>query len=295
MSTERDVNRIVRSWMDEGVTALPDHVLDAVLDQVPATPQRRSWWLARRDFHMNKFVAMGLGVAAAVVAFLIVGQLIGLNSSLPGLRSRGLRGEPLPRRGAGGDRSTRSGHILGAGPCWHRRRVRLHGRVRPGEAGLKRDRRRCASGSRSCPTRLRCLTDACDWFIVDRFRRRDLPLGSGWSPCVPADAAVSRRSRRGSCAAWYRGRRQRPISVSLDGYSGQVVRAHHGLIRLCDKRRRVDRTWRPGSIRALETHRWIWDPRRRGQRLVIDDGRLADATVGRAQIQAIHRNSMLIG
>ncbi len=37
MSTERDVNRIVRSWMDEGVTALPEHVLDAVLDQVPAT------------------------------------------------------------------------------------------------------------------------------------------------------------------------------------------------------------------------------------------------------------------
>ena len=38
MSAERDDNRIVRSWMDEGVTALPDHVLDAVLDQVPRPP-----------------------------------------------------------------------------------------------------------------------------------------------------------------------------------------------------------------------------------------------------------------
>ena len=83
MSSERDVNRIVRSWMEEGVTALPDHVLDAVLDQVPATPQRRSFWLARRQFNMNKFVAMGLGIAAAVVALVIVGQYLGSNVGGP--------------------------------------------------------------------------------------------------------------------------------------------------------------------------------------------------------------------
>ena len=83
MSTERDVNRIVRSWMEEGVTALPDHVLDAVLDQIPATPQRRSAWSAWREFHMNKFVAMGLGIAAAVVALLIVGQFLGPNVGGP--------------------------------------------------------------------------------------------------------------------------------------------------------------------------------------------------------------------
>ena len=42
MSTDRDVTRIVRSWLEEGVTALPDRVLDDVLDQLPATPQRRA-------------------------------------------------------------------------------------------------------------------------------------------------------------------------------------------------------------------------------------------------------------
>ena len=42
MSTDRDVNRIVRSWLEEGVSALPDRVLDTVLDQLPATPQRRA-------------------------------------------------------------------------------------------------------------------------------------------------------------------------------------------------------------------------------------------------------------
>ena len=42
MSTDRDTTRIVRSWLEEGATALPDRVLDAVLDQVPATSQRRA-------------------------------------------------------------------------------------------------------------------------------------------------------------------------------------------------------------------------------------------------------------
>ena len=77
MSTERDVNRIVRSWMEEGVTALPDHVLDAVLDQVPATPQRRPAWPAWRDPFMNKFVAIGLGAAAVVLALFIGAQILG--------------------------------------------------------------------------------------------------------------------------------------------------------------------------------------------------------------------------
>ena len=53
MSTDRDVTRIVRSWLEEGATALPDRVLDAVLDQLPATPQRRAWWPARRFREMN--------------------------------------------------------------------------------------------------------------------------------------------------------------------------------------------------------------------------------------------------
>lgn len=77
MSADRDVNRIVRSWMDEGVTALPDHLLDAVLDQIPATPQRRPSWLARRSSSMNTYLKFGLA-ATAVVAALVIGlQLIG--------------------------------------------------------------------------------------------------------------------------------------------------------------------------------------------------------------------------
>jgi hypothetical protein len=58
--------------MDEGLTQLPDRVLDLVLDQLPATPQRRARWLARRTPTMNNYASLGL-VAAAVLAVVIVG------------------------------------------------------------------------------------------------------------------------------------------------------------------------------------------------------------------------------
>ncbi len=77
MSSDRDTTRIVRSWLDEGVTQLPDRVLDAVLDQVPATPQRRAGWPARRSPLMNKIVGFGLAAAAVVAVVLIGSQFLG--------------------------------------------------------------------------------------------------------------------------------------------------------------------------------------------------------------------------
>ena len=55
MSADRDADRIVRSWLEEGVTALPDRVLDAVLDQVPR-PHSAASPGGRRggSFKMNK-------------------------------------------------------------------------------------------------------------------------------------------------------------------------------------------------------------------------------------------------
>jgi hypothetical protein len=84
MSTDRDVTRIVRSWLEEGRTALPDRVLDAVLDQLPATPQRRAWWPVRRLNEMNNALKFAIAAAAVVVV-----ALVGINL-LP--RSGGLGG-----------------------------------------------------------------------------------------------------------------------------------------------------------------------------------------------------------
>jgi hypothetical protein len=72
MRTDRDVTHIVRSWLEEGVTALPDRVLDSVLAQLPATPQRRAWWPARRLQEMNTPLRIA-AAAAAVVAVAVVG------------------------------------------------------------------------------------------------------------------------------------------------------------------------------------------------------------------------------
>ncbi len=54
MSAERDVTRIVRSWLEEGVTALPDRVLDAVLDQSPRPPSAEPCGWRGRFLFSNK-------------------------------------------------------------------------------------------------------------------------------------------------------------------------------------------------------------------------------------------------
>jgi len=72
MRTEPDVTRVVRSWLEQGVTELPDRVLDNVLDQLPATRQRRPLWSARRFLDMNSTLKLAIA-AAAVVAVAVAG------------------------------------------------------------------------------------------------------------------------------------------------------------------------------------------------------------------------------
>ena len=72
MRSEHDTTLAVRSWLEDGVTAMPDRVLDAVLDQLPATRQRRSFWprLGLGDLRLPKLAAAA--AAAAAVALLVV-------------------------------------------------------------------------------------------------------------------------------------------------------------------------------------------------------------------------------
>src|SRR5262245_3383514 len=92
MKSERELQSIVRSWLEDGVNVLPDRVLDDVLAQVPMTPQRRvTWWPARRVIDMSNFA--GLAKLAAAVMVLVVAGGIGLAL----LRSPGVGGpEPTP-------------------------------------------------------------------------------------------------------------------------------------------------------------------------------------------------------
>lgn len=77
MSTDRDVTRIVRSWLNEDRHEDADRVLNTVLANLDTTPQRRAWWPARRFPLMNTYLKVGLAAAAVVIAAVIGLQLIG--------------------------------------------------------------------------------------------------------------------------------------------------------------------------------------------------------------------------
>ena len=81
MSTDRETTRLVRSWLETGATRLPDRVLDAVLDQVPATPQRRPLWRAWRFPNMTSPVRYAIAAAAVLVVALVGYQLLPSNLS----------------------------------------------------------------------------------------------------------------------------------------------------------------------------------------------------------------------
>jgi hypothetical protein len=86
MHTELETTRIVRSWLEDGSTRLPDRVLEAVLDSVPSTRQRRSWWPAWRFPLMNTYARFAMAAAAVLVV-----AIVGINL-LPG----GGFGSPVP-------------------------------------------------------------------------------------------------------------------------------------------------------------------------------------------------------
>ena len=73
MITDPDVTRAVRSWLDDDADRLPEWVLDAVLEKVPSTPQRRPWWPPRRLIDMTSKVQI-----AAVVATIALVAVVGL-------------------------------------------------------------------------------------------------------------------------------------------------------------------------------------------------------------------------
>jgi hypothetical protein len=70
MTGDADVTRAVRSWLEDGRTTLPDRVLDAVLDQLPATPQQRSRWPGRVVRDAKPFAGLSVAAAALIVVVL---------------------------------------------------------------------------------------------------------------------------------------------------------------------------------------------------------------------------------
>jgi hypothetical protein len=87
MSTDRDVTRIVRSWLKEDAHDDADRVLNLVLDQIDTTPQRRAWWPVRRFLTLNATFRYGVAAIvvalAAIVGFGLINNQVGENGPTP--------------------------------------------------------------------------------------------------------------------------------------------------------------------------------------------------------------------
>lgn len=75
MTAEREVDLVVRTWLDEGVTVLPQHVLNATLYEVAATRQRgrADAWYAITPTHLGQWAAVA---AALMIGLYTLGSYI---------------------------------------------------------------------------------------------------------------------------------------------------------------------------------------------------------------------------
>ena len=85
MTTQRDVNRIVRSWLHEEHYESADRILESALLQVDTTPQRRPAWRARRLDHMNTYAKLAIAAAAVVVVALAGVRMLPANDGNVGV------------------------------------------------------------------------------------------------------------------------------------------------------------------------------------------------------------------
>ena len=81
MTTNRDFERITSSWLAAGPTELNDRVLEAALDEVHLTQQRRRWSAPWRFTNMPMFTRATASAAVLLIAAVGVGGAVYFTSS----------------------------------------------------------------------------------------------------------------------------------------------------------------------------------------------------------------------
>jgi hypothetical protein len=94
MNAQRHPDRLIQAFLMEGQTELADQVYDAVRATIEPRQQRVVIGRWRMADTMNKFVSLGLGAAAVVVALVIGSQLLG--PTAPGGVGGGPSANPSP-------------------------------------------------------------------------------------------------------------------------------------------------------------------------------------------------------
>jgi hypothetical protein len=90
MTTDRsDHERLIRTWLHDGPTTMPDRVIDAVADRIAREPQHGRWRLRGRPF-MTTPIKLAAGLAAVLVVALAAWQIV------PGRSGVGVQPSPSP-------------------------------------------------------------------------------------------------------------------------------------------------------------------------------------------------------
>ena len=294
MSTDRDVTRVVRSWLDEGVTALPDRVLDAVLDQLPATPQRRASWLARRfPFMNNNVVRFGLAAVVVVLAVFLGIRFIAPNVGTgppEATATPSPTASPMPLPGPGS---------LEAGTY---RTTPFGG---PGAFGVCDGQPGCTEAPAD-DTIAFTVTVPAGWSVsplggiwVDSSARPDGAIlifwRGGWLYEDPCNASGSPSVEVGPTADDFAAAladhplldATAPVDVTLDGYSGKYVdlSAPSDLAQCIGQYR----LWDPGVYASGPEHQWhLWILDVDGVRVVVETMDYPDTSADRrAELQTM--------
>jgi hypothetical protein len=295
MSADRDVTRIVRSWLEEGVTSLPDRVLDSVFDQLPATPQRRAWWPARRLSEMNNFAKFAIAAAAVVVIAIVGINLLprggGVGGPSPSPTSAPfpsaspvvLRDGPLPA----GTYVIQPFAQAGSDACFvppqsgceatNDDTIRFAYTVPDGWAGIGGTDFVLAANGNSAPDGAGVGGSRGAWLLSD-------PCQNGQNPDIPVGPTVD--DFVNALADHPLLDVTTPVAVTLDGYSGKYVDLQVPLdISQCD----VYRPWEPGLYARGPGHRWhLWILDVEGTRVIVQAMDYAGTSAQhRAELQAI--------
>jgi len=103
MTTDRDFDRIAQAWLAGGPDELPDRVIDAAVDQIHLTRQRRA---VRMPWRLPGMITPTRVAGAAVIGVLVLGGTLLLIGRLGGQPAVGGAPSPTAPASAGASQST---------------------------------------------------------------------------------------------------------------------------------------------------------------------------------------------
>jgi hypothetical protein len=107
MHTDRDVTRLVRSWLRNDEHESATRLVSDVVSRLDSIPQHRSWWPVWRNVLMHSYAKLALGGAAILVA-----AIVGINL-LPNGR---VLGGPQPTSSSSPSASPSASSSIGGAP-----------------------------------------------------------------------------------------------------------------------------------------------------------------------------------